>query len=182
MKKIVIMKNLILILITTFTLSCCSKDDKPTNPIDQLPPATTTGANTAGCLVDGKAFLAKGYIPSGNLVCNYINGKDFSLIIAQKNDTQTIVVDVITYNQTLVVGEVCLLKEYGADSKFGEYTIFDDNTGRISYKTNSTIIGELKITYHNFDKAILSGTFWFDAINSDGKIVKIREGRFDMQY
>lgn len=175
------MKNLILILLTTCTLSCCSKDDKPTNPIEQLPPATQTGANTAGCLVDGIAFLPKGYIPSGNLVCNYIDGKDFSLGITQKNNTQTILIGIITYNQRLVVGETYLLKEYGADSKFGEYTIFQD-IGDLKYKTTSTISGQLKITYHNFDKAILSGTFWFDAVNSDGKIIKIREGRFDMQY
>jgi hypothetical protein len=93
-----LMKNLLLLLVT-LSLSCCSKDDnKPVNPIDQLPPATQTGANTAGCLVDGKAFLPKGYIPSGNLVCNYINGKDFVISIIQKKDNQTFLIDVTSYN------------------------------------------------------------------------------------
>jgi flagellar basal body rod protein FlgG len=45
-----------------------------------------------------------------------------------------------------------------------------------------TIIGELKITNHNLNKAILSGTFWFDAINSKGEKIQVREGRFDMEY
>ncbi|MBP2284200.1 hypothetical protein H4V97_002518 [Flavobacterium sp. CG_23.5] len=40
------------------------------------------------------------------------------------------------------------------------------------YKTTSTITGELKITNHNFNKAIPSGTFWFDAINSEGEKYK----------
>jgi len=182
MKKIVIMKNLILILITTFTLSCYSKDDNKT-PLEQLPPATTTGANTAGCLVDGRAFLPKGYILPSNLFCNYIDGKDFSLGIKQNNGNKMLSISIISYNQRLVVGETYQLKEYCANSKFGTYIIYDDqNLSEIQYKTTSTITGELKITYHNFDEAILSGTFWFDAINSDGKIVKIREGRFDMQY
>nr|WP_315252868.1 hypothetical protein [uncultured Flavobacterium sp.] len=120
------MKKLLLLLVT-LSLSCCSKDDnKPTNPIDQLPPATQTGANTAGCLVDGKAFLPKGYSPIGNLVCNYINGKNFNISIAQKNDNQTLSLNVISYNQSLVVGETYQLKEYGANSKFGTYIIYDD--------------------------------------------------------
>ena len=44
------------------------------------------------------------------------------------------------------------------------------------------IKGELKITYHNYNNAILSGTFWFDAVNSTGEIVQVREGRFDIHY
>jgi hypothetical protein len=175
------MKKLLLLLVT-LSLSCCSKEDnKPTNPIDQLPPATQTGANTAGCLVDGKAFLPKGYIPSGNLVCNYIDGKDFSIGFSQKNDNETLSVDVISYNKSLVVGETYQLKEYGANSIFGEYFIFQ-RTGSLTYQTNSIVKGELKITYHNFDKAILSGTFWFDAVNKNGEKVQVREGRFDMEY
>jgi hypothetical protein len=175
------MKNLLLLLVT-LALSCCSKDDnKPANPIDQLPSATQTGANTAGCLVDGKAFLPKGYIPSGNLVCNYIDGKDFSLGILQKNDNQTLSLNVISYNKSLVVGETYQLKEYGANSIFGEYVIFQ-RSGNLTYQTNSIVKGELKITNHNFNKAVLSGTFWFDAVNKNGEKVQVREGRFDMHY
>lgn len=65
------MKNLILILFTTFSLSCCNKDEDKT-PIEQLPPATTTGANTAGCLVDGEVFLPKGTSLGGPILsCFY---------------------------------------------------------------------------------------------------------------
>lgn len=175
------MKNL-LVLLVTLTLSCCSKDDNnPTNPIELLPTKTQTGANTAGCLIDGVAFLPKGYIPSGNLVCNYIDGKDFSLGILQKDNNQTLSINVISYNKSLVVGETYQLKEYGENSIFGEYVIFQ-TSGNLKYQTNFTVTGELKITNHNFDKAILSGIFWFDAINEKGEKVQVREGRFDMQY
>ena len=47
------------LLFATFSFSQCKK--KSTNPIDELPPETQTGANTFGCLVDGKAFK-----PAGN--------------------------------------------------------------------------------------------------------------------
>ncbi len=48
------MKNLFLLLLTTFTLSCCNKDDD--NP-QTLPPATQTGAGTFACYVNGKPFI-----------------------------------------------------------------------------------------------------------------------------
>jgi len=29
---------------------------------------------------------------------------------------------------------------------------------------------------------IVSGTFWFDAVNDPREIVEVREGRFDMRF
>jgi hypothetical protein len=42
------------------------------NPVDTLPPATQTGANTFGCLINGKAFTPGGSSLSGpNLAAIY---------------------------------------------------------------------------------------------------------------
>ncbi|MEO6837649.1 MAG: hypothetical protein ABI185_04635 [Ginsengibacter sp.] len=54
----------------TLTGSKCKKD-KPINPVDQLPPATQSGANTFGCLIDGKVFLPKGPSLGPILQCAY---------------------------------------------------------------------------------------------------------------
>jgi hypothetical protein len=54
------MKKKLFIILTAVALSCCSKDEQPNTPkteLEKLPPATQTGANTAGCLVNGKAFF-----------------------------------------------------------------------------------------------------------------------------
>ncbi|MFL0093084.1 hypothetical protein V2740_15900, partial [Tenacibaculum maritimum] len=78
-----IMKKTILligILLTTF-LSCSQKEVPTLTPLQQLPKATKIGANTAGCLVNGEAFLPKGHFSTGNLNCFYVNQKDFSLNI-----------------------------------------------------------------------------------------------------
>ena len=53
------MKKLLLVLVTTFFLSSCDKDGQIFAGKDQLPPETQTGANTVGCLVNGKVFLPK---------------------------------------------------------------------------------------------------------------------------
>lgn len=184
------MKKILSLLLTTFILSCCHKDDnQPKTELEKLPPATQNGANTAGCLVNGVAFLPKGYLVTGNLVCNYIDGKDFTLGISERimqgssDNIRTILISSFNQNLHDNVGIPFPLVEYGANSKSGEYIINavaspDPNY----YSTTSIISGELKITHHDFNNAILSGTFWFDAVNSNGEIIKVREGRFDKHY
>ncbi|WP_435138439.1 hypothetical protein [Formosa sp. A9] len=189
------MKHYILYLLLGLSLAgCCNDDDQPENPLDQLPPATQTGANTAGCLVDGEVFLPnnKSMQP---LICNYLDGKDFSIVISRKIDGITYKIYIYIGDTQLEVGQTYELREeIDGTSKFGwyyiQYPLPDLYT--FNYKTKSTIIGELVITHHDFDKAILSGTFWFDAqFNSseyyngevnENKIIKVREGRFDMEY
>ncbi|VVV01345.1 MULTISPECIES: hypothetical protein [Mesonia] len=40
----------------------------------------------------------------------------------------------------------------------------------------------MTITKLDFENHIVSGTFWFDAINEEGKVLEIREGRFDTLF
>jgi hypothetical protein len=54
--------------------------------------------------------------------------------------------------------------------------------GLVRYFTNELTDGELKITHFDPEKFIVSGTFWFDAMNAKGEKVEVREGRFDMQF
>lgn len=46
-------------------LLCAASCKKDKASEDQLPPATQTGANTFGCLVNGKVFVPKGYDGTG---------------------------------------------------------------------------------------------------------------------
>ncbi|MFY0484118.1 DUF6252 family protein, partial [Flavobacterium sp. PLA-1-15] len=50
------------------------------------------------------------------------------------------------------------------------------------YYTNTIKTGELKVTRVDLANSIISGTFWFDAVNQAGEVVEIREGRFDWNY
>ena len=60
----------------------------------------------------------------------------------------------------------------------GEYRLSQSN----QYNTSLIHTGELKITRVDLQNSIISGTFWFDAINTDNEVVEIREGRFDWNY
>ena len=69
MKQVKILTASFLLLLL-FAFSQCKKNQ--TNPIDELPPETQTGANTFGCLVDGQAFKPGGAsLSGGSLQCNY---------------------------------------------------------------------------------------------------------------
>ena len=183
------MKNLILILLTALTLSCCDKDDDKSS--DQLPPATTAGANTAGCLVNGQVFLPKGSSQFGPILsCFYQydqGGYHLGLGIADKRNGNIKAVNIslnpnpLTENTTYhLVAIVNGSANY--NSNFGEYTIYSNTTNDNKFTTTNIYIGELKITKLDTQQKIISGTFWYDAINNNGEKVEIRDGRFDMRY
>src|SRR5690606_16218057 len=158
-------------------------DNKPMAEIDKLPPATQHGANKAGCLVNGKAFLPKGYITTGNLRCNYINGLDFSLIIGERVENQINSVAIISYNTTFEGGQTYSLTQCQEESSYGASASGTAPPPRVGYyHTTSVITGESTLTRHEFANAFLSGTFWLDAVNSEGEIIEVREGRFDVEY
>ncbi|CAA0250624.1 DUF6252 family protein [Tenacibaculum maritimum] len=176
MKKTIL---LIGILLTTF-LSCSQKEVPTLTPLQQLPKATKVGANTAGCLVNGEAFLPKGHFSTGNLTCYFINQNNFSLIISERDDSFSKSIVIGIDSLTLKINKIINLDtERTSDSRYGEFIISNIND---SYSTTSETTGELVITHHDYDKAIISGTFWFDAVNNAGEKVEVREGRFDMKY
>ena len=178
---------LLLLPLLIILFSCNKDDDKPADPVDLLPPATQTGANTAGCLVDGEPFIPKGPITGGNLR-QYYDGKNFFIRILRKSDDNIstgVGVFLEGLDKPLEMGKINVLNIdfMGSITKTGLYHIGSAPPPRPGfYQTNNNVTGEMVITHHDFDNAILSGTFWFDAINSEGEIVEVREGRFDIKY
>jgi hypothetical protein len=178
------MKHFFLLLLTTLTLSCSKDDDTPTNPVDQLPPATQTGTNRVGCLVNGEIFLPKGSNPLGPplVTCfyQYVNNTwYFSLGYSNNQQTNLRGINIASRGIELQQGQTYNLVLQSDSSCFATYYNFSETS---DYVTNNTITGQLKITKLDQVNNIISGTFWFDAVNSNGVKVEIREGRFDMQY
>ncbi|HRZ31585.1 MAG TPA: DUF6252 family protein [Flavobacterium sp.] len=167
------MKRVLLLLLTTFTLSCCNNDDdNPQNPLDQLPPATQTGANTFGCLINGKPFVVSntsnqtaiyqgGVLQIGGGIDNSIMDKRISINISAPINLNT------PYDLTLFPNNLA---------------IFVNNGEGCYYDYDHTTSGTLTITKFDQTNFIISGTFEFSTITDNCEAVTITNGRFDLQY
>ena len=163
----------------------CKKNNS--DPIEQLPPETQTGANTFGCLIDGKVFLPKGNPLAGPVKkaqYQLVNGRQSFGISARRSDgeeSQSVGVggDSIIIN----VGVYELTSRNTAGKLSGLYLFSKIGTLGNYYYTNEIEKGQIHIKHFDTINQIVSGTFWFDAKDTaTGKIVQVREGRFDMPY
>ncbi len=175
------MKKLLLLIITTFTLSCCNKDDdQPKTELDKLPPATQTGANTFGCLLDGQAFIPSGGTNPLDCVYQFVNGGYYFALQGNKRDSENNLfrISIGTINLQIAQNNTYQLLENQDGNSVGRFSV----NGLPSF-TSSNYTGGLKITKLDQTNQIVSGTFWFDVLHPvTNQVVKIRDGRFDMQY
>tara|TARA_R110002012_G_scaffold70712_1_gene181892 strand:+ start:16626 stop:17183 length:558 start_codon:yes stop_codon:yes gene_type:complete len=171
----------LLLLFLALTVAGCSDDDDnpPTDPVDQLPPATQTGAQTFGCLLDGEVFLS-GNTPN-NLDCVYqfTNGAYYFSLQGNKRDSNNNLIRISLNTKRLEIhqNDTYILLENIDENAYGSYFYNAD-----FYYTNQTQTGELKITKLDYGNHIVAGTFWFDIKDSNGVVHKIREGRFDVRF
>ena len=174
----IVIKNLLILLLTTFTLSSCNKDnDKPLTELEKLPAATQTGANKVGCLLDGVAFLPDNSPNSTNCFYQFDNGEYYFYLSA---------LNYIGNNDLVTIAIKTVKKQIFENQQYELIENLDGNasgTFFINLEVNSTSMnntGKLIIT--KLTPQIVSGTFWFDVKDNNGIIHQIREGRFDMQY
>jgi len=184
------LKTYFLLSMACLLFACaCTKEE-----IENLPPATQTGANTFGCLVNGKAFVSSKEtyrsrdIPSsliypltltkryseGGVVNNIrIEGRSFGT-----NKTGDIYIYI--YDE-LSVEE----KSYSTDVAEG-FSSFRPNysfmsvihSGAIYYSQENS--GSITLTRVDYENRIYSGTFSAELKHEDGRTIKITEGRFDI--
>ncbi|MFT5755005.1 MAG: hypothetical protein ACI924_002256 [Flavobacterium sp.] len=173
------MKNLLLILLMSFTLCCCDKDDnKPTNPVSQLPPETQVGANTFGCLINGKPFVV---LNTSQQTAIYQDG---GLLIGGQKNINNNLTQVSMFISEANIGEIIAENNsYVLNSNSvpkGEYYIENQNC---FYFTSSNYTGSLMITKIDNINFIISGKFEFKSISDNcADIINITNGRFDLQY
>ena len=179
------MKKLLLILLTTFTLSCCDKDDgKQKTELEKLPPATQTGAQTFGCLIDGKAFVPPKFgTNSPNAFYQFVNGKYFLGISASVNSNFLKSIGIGSDAINIVENSTYNFLQENQDNPafYAKYLLGGGIYG--DYSTTNINSGTIKITRFDSVNFIISGTFNFTAKEIyTGEIVEITNGRFDMQY
>jgi len=184
------MRRFLLFLVSIVLLGGSCRKSKPKSSVDQLPPETQTGANTFGCLVNGQAFLPGGTsLTGGSLSSNYqfLNGGYyFRLAAISRNNTsaESKSIGVFTDSLKLAQGsEYTFSSVHTKGLAYALYGYSNPNTAIIDdYETNPLISGKLTIKKLDTLNQIVSGTFWFDAVNAQGQKAEIREGRFDVRY
>ncbi len=156
----------------------CRKESEP-----QLPPETTTGANTFGCKVDGKVFTPKGSFVGPGITAQYLflgngigGGWFLNITAANRVDNPNLSISIATDSLLVIEGNSYTLervKGYAYAQCLSDITF---------YRMNSGDLGTLYITKHDQTKHIISGRFSFTASRSTGEKVNITEGRFDIRY
>lgn len=184
------MKPLILFIISFVLLSGSCKKNKVSSPIDKLPIETQLGANTFGCLVNGEVFKPGGaQLSGGSLQCNYqlLSGNSyfFVLIGRYRNNTNGSGSGVGLYTDSLKLQEGLKynFKTRNKGNCSASYSFYTSTSTFQSYETDGNLYkGELWLKKIDTINQIVSGTFWFDAVNTNGQKVEVREGRFDVRY
>ncbi len=171
--------------IALFTFSQCKKDKK--SALEQLPAETQTGANSFGCLIDGKAFIPAGD-PFGGPVkkaqYQYVNGRYAFGISGSKSSGEEVgSISIVGDSVIISTGTFDLTRRAINGKLSGGYYFSKLGTLGNIYGTNETVKGQLIIKKFDQINLIVSGTFWFDAIDTTTKKnLQIREGRFDLRY
>jgi len=152
---------------------------------DQLPSATQSGANTFGCLIDGKAWIPTGHgagsgiEPTSGGFFGTPDGKR-NIYIKAYSPSDDIH---IFLKQVYTVGTYYLNK-----NNIGrpDFLIYPESYGGYFrddgsyFVTDSLNTGVVRITYADTTSGIVSGTFQFTAKNPQtGPLKKITDGRFD---
>ncbi|HRZ31584.1 MAG TPA: hypothetical protein P5188_04690 [Flavobacterium sp.] len=164
------MKRVLLLLLITFTLSCCNNnDDNPQNPLDQLPPATQTGANTFGCLINGEPFVVSN--TSQQTAIYQGGGVQFGA-----GGVYIVVLD------PFEIGVNYQFMDLGQGQARVRY--FEDPNPQLGchYEYNDTYQGTVRFTKIDTVNYIISGTFEFSSVTDNCENINITNGRFDLQY
>ena len=160
------------------SLSSCSKNDNCDNPIDCLPSQTQKGENTLGCLINNKVFKPGGSTLAATILdVEYRVANDDYYFILEGNNTRSKQKVSVILNEKIEENVVYKLVNFESDTNSGNYTVSGD-----LYWTNNEVTGELIFSKIALDQGFVSGTFWFDAENSSGEIVEIRNGVFDLEF
>jgi hypothetical protein len=177
------MKNILLIALLPLLFGISCKKDKLADELSKLPPATQTGANTFGCLVNGKAWVPQGgcflcpsvlkfyYYPS-------ITGSDFSILAQLKNSTRDERV-IFGFSPCDGIGE----KVFKSNDTTSVCSYVDYNRMECQIITSkggdAEITGGVRITKFDLDNGIISGTFSFVLLKLNCETIEITNGRFD---
>jgi len=175
------MKNILSI--TMLALLCAASCKKENKNEDQLPPATQTGANTFGCLVNGKVFIPKGLSGTGSQnyrgVYEIFTGRPYLKLIAAQyinNDFQGEMY--FSIDSFYTIGTYPLRRNKNRIVYGGK---FFNSCGISGFDTSTYQFGQYNIIKHDVILGIFAGTFSGKIKPTNCDTINITEGRFDIK-
>jgi hypothetical protein len=155
---------ILIIFLITFIDGC--KDDDPT-----LPPITSTGAGTFGCLIDGKVFVPRESLP-------WVDVTSDMIVVYKSQNGASFILKVRDLNNPIVANHTYYFK--GEKDISCMYSTWSDNSS--CHYEDVPVSGSITFSKINYESHVISGTFEFTAFSSDcNKSVTITEGRFDIR-
>lgn len=176
------MKNLFIAALLLISFSSCKKD------VDELPPATQTGANTFGAKLNGSFWVPQGFgvVPTAPLLEARFQGNNTVLINARNFSSSPTETEFEIYLVNITAPGVFLLNQNtakvpNASASYGYYEVRRFRPEE-EYFTNSTHTGSVTVTRYDVTNRIISGTFEFTAQDKTdpSKTITVTEGRFDL--
>lgn len=164
-------KHLIATLFTLLTVVLCSSCGEEDFSVDPtlMPPATQTGANTFGCLIDGWVYTAQRYASDCKAVYYPAFNEDEKSIvrISVRIDTNLFLsFNIIDPQENTIT--IC-----SASAEASGQTIYADAVLSNGNRHEELGDGIVHITRFDLDSKIISGTF-------EGG--RMKEGRFDLNF
>ena len=196
------MKKTIFLLSIIF-LTSCSKDNTTEIPQDQLPPITTAGVNTAGCIINGKVIIPKNTVNSTSGFTSYglnvLRGTNFNNIpygndyfsikfanLSDGGNSYWIYIHLNNLNNGVGnynVGQSNA--EFYSDASNNPQILVRETYNNVSGKTflSSPNSGTINITRFDFQNSVISGTFNAILYNQSNtsEIIQVTDGRFDIK-
>lgn len=167
-----------------FCFCSCNKN-KLQNLSDQLPPATQTGANTFGCLVNGQVYIPKGFsgtgTPNPRTTFEFFNGNNiFSINTYQYQNTNPVGFLSITFlNPVINLG----IYDYPQKMNFSVgWSKVINSCFTPAFDTTVQKWGTAVITRFDNTNKVVSGNFNFKFKTTDCDTVFVTDGRFDFKF
>lgn len=170
-----------LLLIAAAFLAASCKKDKVSQ--DQLPPITQTGANTFGCLVNGKVYIPKGFSGTGTPVLKgiyeFFNGRPYLKIITEQYENGSFKGEIYFSIDSCISTGNYLLNERKNRIVFGGS--FFNGCGISGFDTLTYQKGSYSITKLDITQGIFSGTFNCKVKPQQCDTLNFTNGRFDIR-
>ncbi|OAV71882.1 hypothetical protein Barb4_00323 [Bacteroidales bacterium Barb4] len=166
------MKSVLLLSMVALLYGC---EEKYTS----LPPETQSGANTFGCLIDGRLFVRELYLPTSY---------DY---VAYRSEDNVLAINIKANGQPESIQIIDSIVETGTSHPL-RFASFEHRTFEKTYGFSTENSGEIYLTRFDTINKVVSGTFSFRAGKSElvswrgeytgDTVMNVTQGRFDLEF